>query len=84
MKKEDWEELEPKAASTIRLSFAPQVKYQVLTEVSSTKMWEKLKFVYMSRSLSKKLCLKADLFDLKMKERADLNDHIAEFNRLVT
>ena len=35
MSEEDWEELEMKAVSTIRLSLAPQVKFSVLKETSA-------------------------------------------------
>lgn len=84
MKDEEWEELEAKAVSCIRLSLAPQIKYQVLTETSAKDLWEKLEKVYMSKSLSNRLYLKKDLYQLKMREGSDLNDHINEFCRLTT
>lgn len=38
----------------------------------------------MSKSLSNRLSLKIDLYDLKMKKGTNLNDHVSEFNRLMT
>ncbi|KAK2965407.1 hypothetical protein RJ640_001484 [Escallonia rubra] len=84
MDQDDWEELQAKAVSTIRLNLAPKVKYQVLTETSTTALWQKLEKIYMSKSLSNRLYLKKDLYQLRMEEGSDLGDHISEFNRLVS
>ncbi|KAK2969457.1 hypothetical protein RJ640_011354 [Escallonia rubra] len=84
MDQDDWEELQAKAVSTIRLNLAPKVKYQVLTETSPTALWQKLEKIYKSKSLSKRLYLKKDLYQLRMDEGSDLGDHISEFNRLVS
>ncbi|KAK2978837.1 hypothetical protein RJ640_030648 [Escallonia rubra] len=84
MDQDDWEELQAKAVSTIRLNLAPKVKYQVLTETSPTALWQKLEKIYMSKSLSNRLYLKKDLYQLRMDEGSDLGDHISEFNQLVS
>ncbi|KAK2991376.1 hypothetical protein RJ640_023445 [Escallonia rubra] len=84
MDQDDWEELQAKAVSTIRLNLAPKVKYQVLTETSPTALWQKLEKIYMSKSLSNRLYLKKDMYQLRMDEGSDLGDHISEFNRLVS
>ncbi|KAK2972606.1 hypothetical protein RJ640_029225 [Escallonia rubra] len=84
MDQDDWEELQAKAVSTMWLNLAPKVKYQVLTETSPTALWQKLENIYMSKSLSNRLYLKKDLYQLQMDEGSDLGDHISEFNRLVS
>ncbi|KAK2980177.1 hypothetical protein RJ640_007267 [Escallonia rubra] len=84
MDQDDWEELQAKVVSTIRLNLASKVKYQVLTETSPTALWQKLEKIYMSKSLSNRLYLKKDLYQLRMDEGSDLGDHISEFNRLTT
>ncbi|KAK2965970.1 hypothetical protein RJ640_018325 [Escallonia rubra] len=84
MDQDDWEELQAKAVSTIRLNLASKVKYQVLTETSPTALWQKWEKIYMSKSLSNRLYLKKDLYQLRMDEGSDLGDHISEFNRLVS
>ncbi|KAK2978046.1 hypothetical protein RJ640_000707 [Escallonia rubra] len=76
--------LQAKVVSTIRLNLAPKVKYQVLTETSPTPLGQKLEKIYMSKSLSNRLYLKKDLYQLRMDEGSDLGDHISEFNRLVS
>ncbi|KAK2970059.1 hypothetical protein RJ640_006532 [Escallonia rubra] len=70
--------------STIRLNLAPKIKYQVLTETSPTALWQKLEKIYMSKSLSNRLYLKKDLYQLQMDEGSDLGDNISEFNRLMS
>ncbi|KAK2969245.1 hypothetical protein RJ640_003479 [Escallonia rubra] len=84
MDQDDWQELQAKVVSMIRLNLAPKVKYQVLTETSPTTLWQKLEKIYMSKSLSNRLYLKKDLYQLRMDEGSDLGDHISEFNRLVS
>ncbi|KAK2984349.1 hypothetical protein RJ640_014199 [Escallonia rubra] len=84
MDQDDWEELQAKVVSTIRLNLGPKVKCQVLTETSPTALWQKLEKIYMSKSLSNRLYLKKDLYQLRMDEGSDLGDHISEFNRLVS
>ncbi|KAK2993766.1 hypothetical protein RJ640_025073 [Escallonia rubra] len=68
----------------VMLNLAPKVKYQVLTETSPTTLWQKLENIYMSKSLSNRLYLKKDLYQLRMDEGSDLGNHISEFNRLVS
>ncbi|KAK2978999.1 hypothetical protein RJ640_023581 [Escallonia rubra] len=79
MDHDDWEELQAKAVSTIRLNLAPKVKYQVLTETSLTALWQKLEKIYMSKSLSNRLYLKKDLYQLRMDEGSDLDDFVVIF-----
>ena len=47
-------------------------------------MWEKLENIYVSKSLTNRLCLKTELYKLKMEMRGDLHDHINKFNKLVS
>lgn len=68
MSDDDWEELKMKAMSTIRLSLAPEVKYNVMNETSATVLWKKLEKLYMSKSLTNKLFLKKQLYQLRMEE----------------
>ena len=45
---------------------------------------DKLESIYMSKSVTNMLCLKKELFGLKMKPGTSLREHLNEFNRLVT
>ena len=40
MKDEDWEELEARAVSTIRLSLAPKLKYSIINETFPSELWK--------------------------------------------
>ena len=78
-----WEDMKLRAASTIRLALAPEIKYDVLEENNPKNLWEKLTKTYHSKSLANKLFLKKDLFGLKMEENGDLRDHLNRFNGLI-
>ena len=63
-----------RASSTIRLAFAPEIKYDVL-EVNNPKiLLEQLAKIYQSKSLASKLFLK-----LNMEEDGDLIDFLLLF-----
>ena len=84
MAADEWEELEAKAVSTIRLSLAPEIKYSVLNEKSPSALWAKLEKIYMSNSLTNRLYLKKQLYGLKMSEGSDVRNHINQFNKCIT
>ena len=84
MSDEDWEELEARAVSTIQLSLAPELKYSVMNEKSPSQLREKLEKVYTSKSLTNRLYLKKQLYELKMSEERDVRDHINNFNKCIT
>lgn len=82
--KAKWDNMKLRAASTIRLALAPEIKYDVLEIVDPKVLWDKLAKTYQSKSLANKLFLKKDLFGLKMEEDGDLRDHLNRFNGLIT
>ena len=84
MKKKDWEELEMKIMSTIRLSLAPEVKYKFLNEISAPDLWKKLEKIYISKSLTKKLFMKKQLYQLWMVEKTNIVDDLNQFNKIIT
>ena len=83
MKDGDWSMIQRKAVSTIRLALAPQIKMTVLKETSPNVLWKKLESTYLSKSLTNRLCLKMDLYTLRMDEGRNIYDHINNFNQLV-
>ncbi|KAE8729042.1 hypothetical protein F3Y22_tig00004004pilonHSYRG00037 [Hibiscus syriacus] len=72
MDEEDWEELQQRAAGTIRLCLADEVMYHVMHLSSPDEIWRKLKSQFMSKSLTTKLYLKQRLYGLKMQDDHDL------------
>ena len=80
---EDWEKLDRKARSTIRLCLSDSVLLNVSGEHSAKKLWEKLGNLYQSKSLVNKLFLRKKLYHLKMEDGDSMVDHLNVFNTLV-
>lgn len=83
MDQDDWEEMQDKAVSTIRLCLSDDITHQVMDLTTCKEMWDKLEKMYMSKSLSSKLYLKQRLFGLKMSESGDLVAHVNNFNQII-
>uniref|UniRef100_A0A2N9EPJ3 CCHC-type domain-containing protein n=1 Tax=Fagus sylvatica TaxID=28930 RepID=A0A2N9EPJ3_FAGSY len=84
MTDDEWEELDMKTVSTIRLLLADEVMYDVMEENSTAGIWLNLEKRYMSKSLTNKLHLKQKLYGLKMTEGADLRQHINTFKQIIS
>lgn len=78
-----WATKRKKAVSTIRLAIATEIKYNFLTETDPKMLLEKLQSIYASKSLTNRLCLRWELYQLKMESGTNLQDHINSFNQLV-
>jgi len=82
--KEEWEKLERKARSTIRLCLADSVLVNVSGEDSAKKLWDKLGNLYQSKSLVNKLFLRKKLYLLRMTDGDSVSEHLNAFNTLVS
>jgi len=80
----NWEEIDLKAASTIQLCLADEVMYNVMDEETATGLWLRLETLYMTKSLSNKLCLKKQLCELHMNERTTVVEHLNFFNKVIS
>jgi len=80
----EWTKIQKRVMSTTRLALAPDIKHNLLKETTPKALWEKLENIYASKSLTNCLCLKMELYRLKMEMRGDLHDHINKFNQLVS
>ncbi|KAE8680841.1 pentatricopeptide repeat-containing protein [Hibiscus syriacus] len=78
------EELQQRAAGTIRLCLADEVMYHVMHLSSPDEIWRKLESQFMSKSLTTKLYLKQRLYGLKMQDDHDLAQHVNVFNQIVS
>jgi len=81
---EDWDKLERRARSTIRLCLSDSVLLNVSGEDSVVKLWEKLGSLYQSKSLVNKLFLQKKLFHLRMDENDTVTEHLNVYNTLVS
>ena len=84
MEADDWQELQLKAAGTIRLCLSDQVIYHVMDENSPKKIWEKLESQFMSKTATTKVYLKQKLYGMRMQEGSDLVEYMNAFNQVVT
>ena len=73
-----------KATSTIQLCLADKVIYNVMDEEMATELWSRLETLYMTKSLSNKLCLKKQLCELHMNERTTVVEHLNFFNKVIS
>ena len=84
MSLENWEKLDRKARSTIRLCFSDLVLLNVSGEDSPKKLWEKLGNLYQSKSPVNKLFLRKKLYHLRMEDGDSMTEHLNSFTTLVS
>ena len=58
MSNEDWNEIDKKALSAIRLCLADVVLFNIVSETTAVGLWTKLEILYMTKSLTNKILLK--------------------------
>jgi hypothetical protein len=83
MTNEEWEDLDEKSLSTIRLCLADDVLFNIVGEDTTSGLWSKLESLYMTKSLMSRIYLKRQLYSLRMKEGTKIVDHLNTFNTLI-
>ena len=73
MSQEDWDKLERRARSTIRLCLSDSVLLNVSSEDSAIKLWEKLGSLYQSKSLVNKLFVQKMFFFPQVESYVGMN-----------
>ena len=81
---EDWMKLDWKAKSTIQLCISYSVLLNVLGESMMKVLWDKLGTLYQSKFLVNKLFLWKKLYNLRMKDRDLVKEHLNTFNIVVS
>eukprot|EP00253_Pinus_taeda_P003620 PITA_03620 len=79
----DWEDLDARSLSTIRLCLADEVLFNIVEESTTTGLWEKLEKLYMTKSLTNRIYLKRQLYSLQMKEGTKVAEHLNIFYTLI-
>ncbi|KAF7802225.1 cytochrome p450 [Senna tora] len=80
----DWEELDLRAASTIRLSLAKNVLANVQGISTAKELWKKLEGLYQAKGISNWLMLKEQFHTLCMDEGTKISDHLSTLNSIVS
>jgi hypothetical protein len=83
MTNEEWEDLDVKCLSTIRLCLADDVLFNIIGEDTTSGLWSNLESLYMMKSLTSRIYLKRWLYSLRMKEGTKVTDHLNTFNTLI-
>ena len=82
MGREDWEDLDELARSTIMLTLSKSVYFNVKDTKTSHELWEKLCDLYEQKSAASQVYWLKQLVDLKMKEATAMSNHLNEFNTI--
>ncbi|MCO5604734.1 hypothetical protein L7F22_058904 [Adiantum nelumboides] len=82
MDKDKWNEMDKLALSTIMLTLAESVYFNVADEVSAYDAWTKLSGHYEKQSAASQVYWLNKLVDLKMKEGTPMFNHLNEFNTI--
>jgi hypothetical protein len=80
---EEWEEINVRALSAIRLCLVYDVLFNIVMEKTTIGLWMKLESLYMNKSLMNRIFLKIQLYSLRMKEGTKITDHLNTFNTLL-
>jgi hypothetical protein len=79
----EWEDMDAKDLSTIRLCLADDALFNVVGKHTTSGLWSKLESLYMTKSLTSRIYLKRQLYSLRMKEGTKVIDHLNTFNTLI-
>ena len=82
MGKEDWDNPDELATSTIMLTLSKSVYFNVKDTKTSHKLWEKLCNLYKQKSATLQVYWLKQLVDLKMKEGRAMSNLLNEFNTI--
>jgi len=83
MTDEDWDEMNARALSAIRLCLVDDVLFNIVTEKTTTGLWSKMESLYMTKSLTNMIFLKRQLYNMCMKEGTKISDRLNTFNTLL-
>ena len=68
MTDDEWSDIDDKALSGILLCLADDVLFNIVSEKTVAGLWTKLEKLYMTKSLTNRILLKRQLYNLPMKE----------------
>jgi len=72
------------AYGMIRSYLLQDLKYDMMNETSTKKMWETLASKYLIKSVENRLHLKRRLYRFQLKRGVSISDHINTYTKLLT
>ena len=83
MSSDKFKDLDDKARSGIILNLTDEVLQEVAGESTAKGMWDKLKAMYMKKTVENRLYLKQKLYMLRMTEGTSILSHLDKFDSLI-
>ncbi|PON56879.1 hypothetical protein TorRG33x02_294980 [Trema orientale] len=80
----DWDDLDERAASAIRMCLAKNVLANVLGITTAKDLWRKLEELYQAKGVSNRVYLKEQFHTLRMNEGTKISDHLSVLNGIVS
>ena len=80
----DWEDLDLKAVSSIRLCLAKNILANVQGMSTAKELWEKLEEMYQTKGISSRVYLNEQFHTLRMSEGTTISDHLSVLNGIVS
>jgi len=79
----DWDKMNRTMCGLIRSYLTQDIKYHMLYETSSMKMWEILEKKYLTKSIKSQLLLKRRLYCFKLKQLS-IAEHMNNYTKLLS
>ena len=67
----------------IGLCLVDDVLFNIIGETSAASLWNKLESLYMTKSVTNKIYLKRQFYNMRMKEGTKIANHLNVFNTLI-
>ena len=75
--------MDAKALSAIQLYLSNEFLREVVKELTSKRIWEKLESLYIAKSVTNRLLLKSSMYDLRLQEGKPIKPHLDELYSIV-
>ena len=81
---DEWNDINFRVKATIILCLSDEILYNVMNKETIVGLWHRLESLYMIKSLSNKLFMKKQLYNIRMKESMPMLQRINAFNRILS
>ncbi|PON68556.1 hypothetical protein PanWU01x14_095270 [Parasponia andersonii] len=84
MSDEEWDDMDERAVTTIRMCLAKNVLANVLGIITAKDLWRKFEELYQAKGVSNRVYLKEQFHTLYMNEGTKISDHLCVLNSIVS
>ena len=79
----EWDKLNRTMCDVIKSCLTQNIKYHILYETSTRKIWEILEKKYMTKSIESRLHLKMRLYRFQLKKWLSIGEHMNNYTKLL-